>query len=88
LPNPKYINQKETIYPILTTITKYPGSVSPSNKPKIQKHIEPADNRMKFLRITPEDCSALYKKPNPKNIKTGNNNPPIMIPARLRRFTL
>ena len=41
--NPRYMSQKLLRYPILTMITKNPGTVNPSNKPNIQKHIEPAE---------------------------------------------
>lgn len=82
------MNQKLLKYPILTKITKYPGTVKPSNNPKTQKHNEPTDNNKKFLRIIPEDLKPLYKNPNPKKIRTVNNIPPISIPANVIKLTL
>ena len=49
------MSQKLDRYPILTIITKIPGTVNPSNKPNIQKNIEPIERYKKFLRMTPED---------------------------------
>ena len=52
--NPTYMNQKLAKYPIRTNIIIIPGTVNPSNNPKTQKPIEPADKKKKFFLITPE----------------------------------